>query len=63
MSRTEPPSPQLDLASSLDIVLNRFVRDTFAYKEHGINQSATQTGAERQVAEALAVERESLRPE
>jgi hypothetical protein len=47
----------------LDIVLNRFVRDTFAYKEHGINQSATQTGAERQVAEALAVERESLRPE
>jgi len=37
----------------LDIVLNRFVRDTFVCEDHGINQSATQTAAER----------ESLRPE
>ena len=47
----------------LDIVLNRFVRDTFACEDHGMNQSATQTAAERQIAEAMAAERESLRPE
>jgi len=47
----------------LDIVLNRFVRDTFACEDHGMNQSATQTAADQQIAEAMAAERESLRPE